>query len=708
VVHNGSTAGGFPIAREDLANVSPTNLPTITGDATAADDKFLIYDQSALALKQITRAELNNAIEQDALANVSITGGTINGTTIGGTTAAGGSFTTLNSSGATTLNGTTIPASKTLVDTDTAQTLTNKTLSTGTAITAGTINNTSIGASTASTGAFTTLTTSSTVTHNGGTANGVAYLNGSKVLTTGSALTFDGFNQTITAATNGVGFRAKGSANGTNINAATSRGGTIGLYNLDTTNGNANAVEFYNSNELTSSFISGVNVSHSGRTGELVFGTANGAAPSEQMRLTNAGNVGIGTSAPAQTLEVRKSTNAGIRLSVSDTEGIEITQAAAGNSPRINVLGTGLDLAFNMNTTERMRITSAGNVGIGLTNPATFGRLAVQGDTTKTIGVRRSTDGTNASPAETALIQGFATSGASSGAGIFHLNSYANSANDWLTFKTTSGGTLTERMRIDSAGNVGIGTTDPTSGGTNALAKDLVISRGTGVCGMNLIGSENRIWFSSNSALAQGFLNYNQASNFLGFGTNNTERMRIDSSGNLLVGTTSVGPGAGNTNVGCALNGGDGIVYGSSASGASGRFNRNGDGELVRCFRSGNQVGNISVTASATAYNTSSDYRLKNTIAPMTGALAKVALLKPCTYKWNADGSDGEGFIAHELAEVIPQCVTGQKDAVDAEGKPQYQGIDVSFLVATLTAAIQEQQALIQTLTARVAALESI
>jgi len=85
--------------------------------------------------------------------------------------------------------------------------------------------------------------------------------------------------------------------------------------------------------------------------------------------------------------------------------------------------------------------------------------------------------------------------------------------------------------------------------------------------------------------------------------------------------------------------------------------------------------------------------------------LAKVALLKPCTYKWNADGSDGEGFIAHELAEVVPQCVTGSKDGVDAEGSPKYQGMDTSFLVATLTAAIQEQQALI---TAQQAALESL
>jgi hypothetical protein len=115
----------------------------------------------------------------------------------------------------------------------------------------------------------------------------------------------------------------------------------------------------------------------------------------------------------------------------------------------------------------------------------------------------------------------------------------------------------------------------------------------------------------------------------------------------------------------------------------------------------------------------------------MTGALAKVALLKPVTYKWNVDGSDGQGFIAHELDEVVPGCVTGEKDAVeeqeyqvtpavkDEEGRivteavmgtrtvPKYQGIDTSFLVATLTAAIQEQQALITALTTRITALES-
>ena len=117
------------------------------------------------------------------------------------------------------------------------------------------------------------------------------------------------------------------------------------------------------------------------------------------------------------------------------------------------------------------------------------------------------------------------------------------------------------------------------------------------------------------------------------------------------------------------------------------------DGSIALFYRQTSQVGSISVTSSATAYNTSSDYRLKENIALMTGALDTVSKLKPVTYKWKADGSEGQGFIAHELAEVVPDCVTGEKDAVDADGKPVYQGIDTSFLVATLTAAIQELKA---------------
>ena len=90
----------------------------------------------------------------------------------------------------------------------------------------------------------------------------------------------------------------------------------------------------------------------------------------------------------------------------------------------------------------------------------------------------------------------------------------------------------------------------------------------------------------------------------------------------------------------------------------------------------------------------------------MQGALDVVQQLNPVTYTWKADNSPGQGFIAHELQAVVPDCVTGEKDAVDAEGNPVYQGIDTSFLVATLTKAIQELKAELDATKAEVAALK--
>jgi hypothetical protein len=250
-----------------------------------------------------------------------------------------------------------------------------------------------------------------------------------------------------------------------------------------------------------------------------------------------------------------------------------------------------------------------------------------------------------------------------------------------------------ESMRLDSAGNVGIGTSSP--------AQKLDVS-GSGGVSLRVTSTNSSAQLVLNSSGTNvGYINYNTGgAGALAFYDSNSasERARIDSSGNLLVGTTSVG--------------GDGVsIQPRVSSGGTTQitFNRASatqTGDAVAFNNGGTRVGTITYNNTTTAYLTSSDYRLKHDIQPMTGALAKVAQLKPVTYKWNADDSQSQGFIAHELQEVVPECVTGEKDAVDAEGKPQYQGIDTSFLVATLTAAIQEQQAIITALTARVEALE--
>jgi hypothetical protein len=270
------------------------------------------------------------------------------------------------------------------------------------------------------------------------------------------------------------------------------------------------------------------------------------------------------------------------------------------------------------------------------------------------------------------------------------------------TIAFTEGGT--EAMRIDSSGNVGIGTSSPNERMTIASSTSgsylQICDSSTGTT------SGDGLFIGSFNGAAEIKTKENKE---LQFGTNNTERARIDSSGNLLVGTTTANARVTIRNAASA----DGLRL-NQEGGTSLYVNNTNASYYAYFVYNGTNTGRIETSGTTTSYVTSSDYRLKNTIAPMTGALAKVAALKPCTYKWNADGSDGEGFIAHELQEVVPECVTGEKDAVDAEGNPQYQGIDTSFLVATLTAAIQELKAIndaqattITALTARVEALES-
>jgi len=285
----------------------------------------------------------------------------------------------------------------------------------------------------------------------------------------------------------------------------------------------------------------------------------------------------------------------------------------------------------------------------------------------------------------------------------------------------------TTAVTIDTSQNVGIGTTSPST-----YSAKLAVVASSGVANQWLVGGASSgayAYFSNNAQSSTantmqvgqgwasgsdniGFLNTNGANPML-FATNGAERMRISSGGTVYIKCTAdpsasvFGSAFINNGVGAA------VLYQStsitSANALQVFYNPNGN------------VGSVGTSGSNAYYSTTSDYRLKENIVPMTGALEKVTQLKPVNYKWKADGSDGEGFIAHELAEVCPHAVVGDKDAVDADGNPIYQSIDTSFLVGVLTKAIQElkaindtqaetlsqQATLINALTARIEALEN-
>jgi hypothetical protein len=254
-------------------------------------------------------------------------------------------------------------------------------------------------------------------------------------------------------------------------------------------------------------------------------------------------------------------------------------------------------------------------------------------------------------------------------------------------------------MTLDASGNLLVGTTSAVYGGQLSV-------KSAGITALSLQNSN----FSPASAGTLFNINF-------GATTGNTyAEMGVTSGGGLVFNNLVLQGGGGNLLVGTTsdLGGLGGKVQISSGASRGIVQSTNSNIRMQEYLVSGTTVGFISNNGTNTTYSTSSDYRLKNTIAPMTGALEKVALLKPCTYKWNVDGSEGEGFIAHELQAVIPNAVTGEKDGVEAytdtdgveQTRPSYQGIDTSFLVATLTAAIQELKAIVDAQGAEIAALK--
>jgi len=290
------------------------------------------------------------------------------------------------------------------------------------------------------------------------------------------------------------------------------------------------------------------------------------------------------------------------------------------------------------------------------------------------------------------------------------------------TVNLVTGGTT--RATVDSSGRLGIATTTP--GSLDAFGDDLVIGDGSGHRGATIYsgtGSQGVIYFADGTSggdVARGKVFYSHSDNYLAFDTNASERMRITSGGNLCVNST----GSDNST------GGPLCITGRSAQGMSTwNIGQNGFPALYFNNASGSKVGDIVVNSGSTAYNTSSDYRLKENIVLLNSAAERNNQLQVRRFNFIAEfGTTVDCFIAHEAQAVVPEAVTGTQDEVEVwkEGEelpdgvsvgdnkldedgnpiPKYQGIDQSKLVPLLTAALQEALAKIETLETRLTALE--
>jgi hypothetical protein len=370
----------------------------------------------------------------------------------------------------------------------------------------------------------------------------------------------------------------------------------------------------------------------------------------------------------------------GATLSGTNTlSGSTVMTASAGTSasPSIHFssdTNTGIfspaadTIAFAEGGVEAARFDSSGNLRVGTTSSLSVAdKLTVVGGN---FAVQRS-------------------SGITTFMGDNTTDGYAGTATNHAFALLTNS---VERARIDTSGNVGIGTSSPIRplqvGAYGTGNGEIALASSTTGFGSVLFGDGG-----TGTDIYRGYVQYSHTSDAMIFATAAIERMRIDSSGNLLVGTTSTATPT------------QGFVFDRSTDSLM-RIGHttgtvSGSNYVIFGFNAG-VIGSISQSGTtAVLYNTSSDYRLKENIAPMTGALAKVAQLSPVTYNWKADGSAGQGFIAHELQAVVPDAVTGEKDG------EEMQGVDYGKITPLLTAALQEAIAEIQSLKARIAVLEA-
>ena len=626
LIYGSTTTGNTPAAGNLTTGTSGVEL------AINATDGKLFYKDNAGVVQTIA----TKAGAAGTFSNVTITGGSINGTTIGATTASTGAFTTLSAS--STVSGT---GFSTYLASPPA-----------------------IGSTAANTGAFTTLSASSTTTLSGGTANGVAYLNGSKVVTTGSALVFDGTNLSVGSILDGGKLTLSGAAGfaGTGLSIFENSTGNNARLRLSQQSG---AVVY------DATFSTGGN-QHVWQIGS-----------SEQMRLTSTG-LGIGTSSPGYKLDVvgsasrfSNNTVGGFQFQLNNTQGTSfksqiswLANGASKFSIGIDPSGAGANNFYwydEVAGATRMTLDSSGNLGLGVT-PSAWAGASVNYNTFQ-FGVSSVTNVANTA-AEFAYNQYIDSGGTRRYINTNTALRYrmGNTDHAWFTAASGTAGTaitFTQAMTLDASGRLVVGA-------TSTAAKFQVSG-----------ASANTYLLIDNAAAGENYFAANSANIFQ---TAGSERARINSSGQLLIGGTnagaygailvqqlssgtvwSVGPITGQTSKWYVINGsGTGVYLGD---------------------------GNTSWTAN-------SDERLKDIIEPIENAASKVLSLRAVIgkYKTDDEGTRRSFLIAQDVQAVLPE-------AVDASN-PESLGVQYTDVIPLLVAAIKEQSALITQLTERITALE--
>jgi hypothetical protein len=528
-----------------------------------------------------------------------------------------------------------------------------------------------------------TATLSGNLTLNGGTANGVLFLDGSKVATSGSALTFDGTNLAV--------------------------GASPGFYGAQVATAGSISITGGNLLKLWNTGGTGVGGISSPGTDTIAFGL--GASFTEGMRLTSTG-LGIGTSSPTTKLDVNVGGTNNIKFGTASNFGIISLNGSVTTSASMGIFGgatgdadlyyqnaTGGGHRFRVGTTTMAYLDSSGNLGLGVT-PSAWGSAvkAYQVGNSSLVGTST----------QMLLSQNYFFDGADKYIATGPASQYyqVSGSHQWrIAASGTAGNTIsfTQAMTLDASGNLLVGTTTSTLG-------RLEVVGGAGIR-VNEDAAGTKV-ISIRSAFAGGDPAINVSTNHpLTFLTNNTERARITSGGDLLVGTTTAGAGAGfDTRLAVEASSRDPAIFKFTGAAGSGypviawHSAATGDNFLVRFATEASITTRGSITynraGGLVAYNTTSDYRAKDILGPVQNSGATIDALKVYEGQMKGATQSRPMLVAHEAQEHAPYAVTGEKDAVNEDGTPKYQQMDVSALVPLLLAEIQS-------LRARVAQLET-